>query len=263
MCEWVSAEVNMSLEGKVTLVTGAGSGIGRAIATLFAQEGATVVIMSRREAILEQLLGKLMSEGGEGLVIAGDVSDPEICKMACEKVYKAYGKFDILVNNAAVLTRGKCVDTSTEEWDSMLQINLSGPFHMCRNAIPYMLKSRGGVILNISSVVALVGEINLSAYCATKSAMTSFTKSIALDYGKQGIRANTICPAYIETDLNRDHLANLRADKEKWARIIEAHPIGRLGTPEDVAYAARFLCCDEAKWITGIDLPVDGGYLAR
>lgn len=253
----------MSMEGKVTLVTGAASGIGRAIAILFAQEGATVAIMGRREDLLEQLLGSLMSEGGEGLVLPGDVSDPESCRAACEKVYKAYGKFDILVNNAAVLTRGKCVDTTTEEWDRMLQTNLSGPFYMCKYAIPYMLKSRGGVILNISSVVALVGEMNLSAYCATKSAMTSFTKSIALDYGTQGIRANTICPAYVETDLNRDHIANLRADKAKWDRIIEAHPIGGIGTPEDVAYAARFLCSDEAKWITGIDLPVDGGYLAK
>ena len=124
-------------------------------------------------------------------------------------------------------------------------------------------KEQGGVILNISSVVGLVGEKNLSAYCATKSAMISFTKSIALDYGHQGIRANTICPAYVETDLNREHLANLRKDAANWQKVIDAHPLGRIGTPEDVAQAALFLCSDEAGWITGVDLPVDGGYLAK
>ena len=253
----------MRLEEKVVLITGAGSGIGRAIAILFAQEGATVAIMGRRENILEGLVSEIISHGGDGLVVSGDVSDPEVCNQICEKVYKAYGSFNILVNNAAVLERGKCVETSDASWHRMVSTNLSGPFQMCRAAIPYMLRRRGGVILNVSSVVAHVGEKDLSAYCATKSGMTSFTKSIALDYGHQGIRANSICPAYVETELNREHLQNLRKDKEKWDKIIDAHPMGRIGTPEEVAYAALFLCSDEASWITGIDLPVDGGYMAK
>ncbi|MFH1516222.1 MAG: SDR family oxidoreductase [bacterium] len=253
----------MKLDGKVALVTGAASGIGRAIAVLFAKEGATVAIMGRRENILEDLISEIMRKGGDGLVVSGDVSDPETCNDICNRVFKAYGAFHILVNNAAVLERGTCVETSDASWHRMVETNLSGPFQMCRAAIPHMLRSRGGVILNISSVVGIVGELNLSAYCATKAGLISFTKSIALDYGKQGIRANTICPAYIETDLNRDHLENLRKDKEKWDKIIDAHPIGRIGTPEDVAKAARFLCSDDANWITGIDLHVDGGYLAK
>jgi len=253
----------MKLDGKVALVTGAASGIGRAIAVLFAKEGATVAIMGRRENILEDLVSEIMRKGGDGLVVSGDVSDPETCNDICNRVFKAYGAFHILVNNAAVLERGTCVETSDASWHRMVETNLSGPFQMCRAAIPHMLRSRGGVILNISSVVGIVGELNLSAYCATKAGLISFTKSIALDYGKQGIRANTICPAYIETDLNRDHLENLRKDKEKWDKIIDAHPIGRIGTPEDVAKAARFLCSDDANWITGIDLHVDGGYLAK
>ncbi len=253
----------MQLDGKVALVTGAGSGIGRAIATLFANKGATVAIMGRRENVLEELLSELILHGRDALVVSGDVSDPETCNSICERVYKAYGAFHILINNAAILERGKCVETSDASWHRMVSTNLSGPFQMCRAAIPYMLKSRGGVILNISSVVGMVGEKNMSAYCATKSALTSFTKSIAIDYGSQGIRANSICPAYVETDLNREHLAKLRKDKEEWQKIIDAHPLGRIGTPEDVAQAAKFLCSDEASWITGVDLPVDGGYLAK
>ena len=253
----------MRLEGKVALITGAGSGIGRAIATLFAEQGATVAIMGRRENILEELVSTIISHGGDALVVSGDVSDPEVCKEICEKVFKAYGSFNILVNNAAILERGKCVETSDASWHRMVMTNLSGPFYMCRSAIPYMLRSLGGVILNISSVVSLVGELNLSAYCATKSGLTSFTKSIALDYGHKNIRANTICPAYVETELNREHLQNLQKDVEKWQKIIDAHPMGRIGTPEEVAKAALFLCSDEASWITGIDLPVDGGYLAK
>lgn len=253
----------MHLDGKVALITGAGSGIGRAIALLFASEGATVAIMGRREHILEELVSDIMSEGGHGIVVSGDVSDPEVCKAVCEKVNKAYGNFHILVNNAAVLERGTCMETSDAAWHRMLQTNVSGPFYMSRAAIPYMLKSRGGVICNISSAIALVGTNNLSAYCATKSAMTSFTKSIAIDFGPKGIRANCICPAFIETDLNRDYINSLRADKEKWEKVLESHPIGRIGTPEDVAKAALFLCSNESSWITGIDLPVDGGYLAK
>jgi NAD(P)-dependent dehydrogenase (short-subunit alcohol dehydrogenase family) len=253
----------MRLEGKVALVTGAASGIGRAIALLFAEEGATVAIMGRRENILEELVSELTARGGEGLVVSGDVSDPEVCNNICERVYKAYGTFDILVNNAAVLERGTCVDTSDAAWHRMVTTNLAGPFYMCRAAIPYMLKSRGGVILNVSSVVAHVGEKNLSAYCATKSGLTTLTKSIALDFGTKGIRANTLCPAYVETDLNRDHIERLRQDKDKWDKIIYDHPMGRIGTPEEVAKAALFLCSDDASWVTGIDLPVDGGYLAK
>ena len=182
----------MRLDGKVALITGAGSGIGRAIATLFAQKGATVAIMGRRENVLEELLSELMSQGGDALVVSGDVSDPETC------------------NN-----------------------------------------------------VGVVGERDLSAYCATKSGLNTFTKSIALDYGSKGIRANSISPAFVETDLNREHLAKLRKDKDKWQKVIDAHPLGRIGTPEDIANAARFLCSDEAGWITGINMPVDGGYLAK
>jgi meso-butanediol dehydrogenase/(S,S)-butanediol dehydrogenase/diacetyl reductase len=253
----------MRLDGKIALVTGAGSGIGRAIATLFAKEGATVAIMGRRENVLEELLSELIAHGRDVLVVSGDVSDPETCNNVCERVYKAYGKFNILVNNAAILERGKCVETSDASWHRMVSTNLSGPFQMCRASIPHMLNSRSGVILNISSVVGQVGEKDMSAYCATKSALISFTKSIAVDYGAQGIRANTICPAYVETDLNRERLAKLRKDKDEWQKVIDAHPLGRIGTPEDVAKAARFLCSDDASWITGIDLPVDGGYLAR
>jgi len=253
----------MRLEGKVALITGAGSGIGRAIAVKFAKEGATVAIMGRKEKILESLISEIMSHGGDGLVVSGDVSKVEDCNKVAEKTFKAYGALHILVNNAGILRRTVCVQTSDEDWWALINTNLAGPFFMCRASIPYMIRSRVGSIINIVSAVGLVAHPNLSAYCASKSGLITFTKSIAIDYGKQGIRANTICPAYIETDLNRDYLNKLREDPETWKKVIEAHPIGRIGTPEDVANAALFLASDEASWITGIDLPVDGGYLAQ
>jgi NAD(P)-dependent dehydrogenase (short-subunit alcohol dehydrogenase family) len=253
----------MRLEGKVALITGAGSGLGRATAVRFAKEGATVAIMGRHEKILEELISELMSHGGDGLVVSGDVSKVEDCNKVAEKVFKAYGALNILVNNAGIIRRTQCADTSDEDWWALIGTNLAGPFFMCRACIPYMLRSRGGSIINIASAVGLVGTHNLSAYCASKSGLITFTKSIAIDYGKKGIRANTICPAYIETDLNRDHLNRLRQDPEKWKRVMDAHPIGRIGIPDDVANAALFLASDEASWITGIDLPVDGGYLAQ
>lgn len=253
----------MRLEGKVALITGAASGLGRAIAVRFAEEGATVAIMGRRENLLEKLISEIISHSGDGLVVSGDVSKPEECSKVAEKVFKAYGALHILVNNAGIIRRIKCADTSDDDWWALINTNLAGPFFMCRACIPYMLRSRGGSILNIASAVGVVGNRSMSAYCASKSGLITFTKSIALDYGKKGIRANTICPAFIETDLNREHLNELRKDEKKWKRVMDAHPIGRLGTPEDVANAALFLVSDEASWITGIDLPVDGGYLAQ
>jgi len=253
----------MRLEGKVALITGAGSGIGRAIAVKFAKEGATVAIMGRKEKILESLISEIISHGGDGLVVSGDVSKVEDCNKVAEKTFKAYGALHILVNNAGILRRTVCVQTSDEDWWALINTNLAGPFFMCRACIPLMIRSRGGSIVNIASAVGLVGVANLSAYCASKSGLITFTKSIAIDYGPKGIRANTICPAFIETDLNRAHLDELRQDPVVWKRVMDAHPIGRIGTPEDVANAALFLASDEASWITGIDLPVDGGYLAQ
>ena len=253
----------MRLEGKVAIVTGAGSGIGRAIAKKFAEEGATVAIMGRRENILEELISEILAHGGDGMVVSGDVSKPEHCNDIAQKVFRAYGGLHILVNNAGVIRRTTCTETTDEDWQYLIGTNLAGPFQMCRACIPFMLRSLGGAILNIASAVGLIAHPNLSAYCASKSGLITFTKSIAIDYGKQGIRANTICPAYIETDLNRDHIEKLRANKDTWQNVLDAHPIGRIGTPEDVANAAAFLVSDEASWITGVDLPVDGGYTAQ
>ncbi len=234
-----------SLEGKQALVTGASRGIGRAIAAELARAGASVVVGYRSgaedaEALAEELGGR---------AVQADVADPE---QAARLVSEA-GDLDILVNNAGLTRDGLILRMSDEDWRTVLDTNLGGVFHTCRAAARGMMKKRAGSIVNLTSVVGLHGNPGQTNYAASKAGIVGFTKSLARELASRGVRANAIAPGYIQTALTE-----VLADEVQQA-ILANTPLGRLGTPEDVAGAVRFLCSDEASFVTGEVLLVDGG----
>jgi NAD(P)-dependent dehydrogenase (short-subunit alcohol dehydrogenase family) len=249
----------MRLQGKSAIVTGAGSGIGRAIAVAMVREGARVALVGRRRELLEEVALEI---GAAALVCVGDVSRLE----DIERVVKlAVGKFrgvDILVNNAAILHGGTAESLPDEHWDEMFNINVKAVWRMSREVLPWMRKAGGGSIVNISSVLGLIGAGSRVAYSASKGAVTLMTKSMAMDHAHEQIRVNCICPGIVETEMVSDVIMNA-PNPEEVRQVREAlHPLGRFGQPEDIAGMAVFLASDEARWITGAAMPVDGGYTA-
>jgi NAD(P)-dependent dehydrogenase (short-subunit alcohol dehydrogenase family) len=189
------------LAGKVALVTGGGTGIGRAIALAFAREGAKVAVAGRRKEKLQETVREVEKQGGDGLAIACDVSDAKDAERAVRDTAKNFGKLNVLVNNAGVLHVATIEGTSEEEWDRLMTINLKGPFLMCRAALPEFRKAGGGTIVNVGSVLGLVGMKDRAAYCASKGGVTLLTKAIALDHAQERVRVNCICPSVVETEL--------------------------------------------------------------
>jgi NAD(P)-dependent dehydrogenase (short-subunit alcohol dehydrogenase family) len=250
------------LAGKVALVTGGGTGIGRAIALAFAREGAKVAVAGRRKEKLQETVREVEKQGGDGLAIACDVSDAKDAERAVRDTAKNFGKLNVLVNNAGVLHVATIEGTSEEEWDRLMTINLKGPFLMCRAALPEFRKAGGGTIVNVGSVLGLVGMKDRAAYCASKGGVTLLTKAIALDHAQERVRVNCICPSVVETELvaglfrGSDEREALRS-----ARISQI-PIGRMGRPADVAELAVFLASEESSWLTGAAIPLDGGVSA-
>jgi 3-oxoacyl-[acyl-carrier protein] reductase len=234
-----------SLEGKTALVTGASRGIGRSIALELARAGASVVVSYRTGAEEAQ---KLAGEIG-GRAVQADVSDSESAKSLVEEA----GDLDILVNNAGVTRDGLLVRMSDEDWRTVIDTNLASCFYTCRAATRGMMRKRAGAIVNISSIVGLRGNWGQTNYAASKAGIVGFTKSLARELGGRGVRANVVAPGYIKTALT-DALPDEARDA-----MLAATPLGRLGDPEDVARAVRFLCSDEASFITGEVLVVDGG----
>jgi NAD(P)-dependent dehydrogenase (short-subunit alcohol dehydrogenase family) len=250
----------MRLRNKVALVTGGGTGIGRAIALCFGREGAAVVTSGRRPGPIETVADEIRAAGGRAAAVAADVERDADVEALLRATLDAHGRLDILVNNAgAVLDRVPAGDTRIEDWQRTLDLNLTTAFRVSKAALPALGESQG-VILNVASVSGLKGNVSNAAYNAAKAGVINLTKSMALDYAPQRIRVNAICPAYIETDLNRDYLARLR-DRGAYAALLAKHPLG-LGRPEDVAWAAVYLGSDEARWVNGVALPVDGGVMA-
>lgn len=253
----------MRLKGKVALITGGGSGIGRAIACLFAGEGAQVVLTGRREAPLADVAAEIKDKGGTAIYFAADVSDSEQVKKLVLKARETLGQIDILVNNAGLFIPKSVTELSEVEFDEVMAVNLRGTFLCCKYVIPHMLDQGGGNIVNISSILGHIGTTKGAAYCASKGGVILLTKSLAHDYGP-GIRANALCPAHVETEM-LDELfmsrgaTDLAQFGEEWA---QNYPLKRLGTPEDVARAALFLASDDASWITGSSLMVTGGIFA-
>jgi len=253
---------NMKLKGKVALITGGTEGMGYATAELFLNEGAMVAITGRSGEKGRRALRSLRKHG-EVIYIQGDVSRTADAKRMVSETVSQFGRIDILFNNAGIYIEKTTEDTTEEEWDRVIDINLKGTFLVSKYAIPHMKKQRSGVIINNSSDAGLIGNRSCPAYCASKGAVTIMTKAMALDYAKHGIRVNCVNPGTIDTPmLVRE--AETSADTAEYLRRMDAQsPIGRVGRPEEVARAVLFLASDESSFVTGAALSIDGGTTAQ
>ncbi len=253
----------MKLQDKVALITGGSMGLGKATAILFAEEGAKVTITGRTEETLKAVQDEAKSKGLDIEYLVSDVSSEEDCKSAVEQVVDKHGRIDILFNNAGVLYTANTHETDTEIWDKTFDINVKGTFFMSKFAIPHMLEQGYGCIVNNSSVLGLKAVPGVAAYNATKGAVTQLTRSMALEYADKGIRVNAICPGTIVTPMV-EGLFDAMPDRSGAEELFKSfHPIGRLGTPDEIAHSVLFLCEDNVGFMTGTMLSVDGGWIAK
>ncbi len=249
------------LEGKVALITGAGSGMGRAAAELFASEGARVVVTDVVDDAGNATVAAVRAAGGDATYVRADVSSGRDCEAMVRCTTDTYGALHVLYNNAGIFPAddGGVLDTPESTWEQVMQINLKGVWLGCRAGIPAMIASGGGSIVNVASFVALVGAATAQiAYTTSKGGVLSMTREIAVEYARQGIRANALCPGPIQTPL----LEELLSDPARRARRMVHIPMGRLGRAEELARAALFLASDDASFMTGASLVVDGGITA-
>jgi meso-butanediol dehydrogenase/(S,S)-butanediol dehydrogenase/diacetyl reductase len=242
-------------EGKVVIVTGAGSGIGAATARRFARDGASVVLVGRDQDKLNTVRARL--DGSRSMSHSADVSDEVQVRAMMQTALARFERIDVLVNNAGVATTGPLLQLTTADWRKVMSTDLDGVFFCTRAALPELLKTRGCVI-NISSVSGLGGDWNMSAYNAAKGAITNFTRSLAMELGADGVRVNAVNPSFTVSGMTEDMLD----DPALMAKFLERIPMGRVGQPEDVADAIAFLASEDARFITGVNLPVDGGLSA-
>ena len=249
----------MRLENKVALISGGARGMGAVEAKLFAEEGAQVIIGDMLEEEGRKVEAEINEAGGGCVFVSLDVSSEEAWQNAVNEAVSRYGKLDILVNNAGIYRAHNVEETTSDEWDQVMDINAKGVFLGTKHAIPAMRDAGGGSIVNISSVAGLVGSRATSAYNASKGAVRLLTKSTAIQYASDGIRANSVHPGTIETPMTEGFLADPSMRQDRMDRT----PIGRLGKPEDVAYGALFLASDEASFMTGSELVIDGGRTAE
>ena len=251
------------LQGKIAVVTGAGSGIGAAIATLFAQRGARVAIADRDRQAAEAVASAIRADGHAADAYGTDVADPTSVAALFSHIDAAERRIDILVNNAGIAHVGTIEQTTPEDLDRVYRVNVAGVYLCARAAVPIMLREGGGVILNMASIASLVGVPDRFAYSMSKGAVLTMTMSIAIDYVKRGIRCNCICPARIHTPFVDGFVAaNYPGREAEVLRELSAYqPIGRMGTPQEVAHLALYLCSDEASFVTGQAYPIDGGVL--
>ena len=252
------------LAGKTAIVTGAAMGLGEAISRQFATEGAEVVCVDVKSDPLEKVVQSIVGQEGCAYSVNGDVGNATEAAHITERAKHLLGGIDVLVNNAGVIpSRKTVVETTEADWDETLRVNAKGVFLMSRSVIPQMIAQGGGSIINMSSITGLVGLPVRPAYCASKGAVSILTRQMAVDFGKDNIRVNAINPSFVITHLNRGMFDKMKAEGDPWKEMLAQHPLGRLGDPIDVALAAVYLASDESRWITGVLLPVDGGYTAR
>jgi NAD(P)-dependent dehydrogenase (short-subunit alcohol dehydrogenase family) len=247
------------LSGKTAIITGAGSGIGRAIAIAFAREGANIALVGRREEKLEQTA---QAAGGSSLIVPGDVSQSSQINQIIEQTAQRFGGIQVLVNNAGLLYPGTAEQITEAQWDETFNVNVRGLWLLSRAVLPYLRKSGGGSIINVASVLGINGVRLRAAYAASKGAVVLLTKCMALDHGHEHIRVNAICPGFVQTELTERVIKNAPDPEAALKQRIAVHPIGRVGQPEDIAGIAVYLASDESSWVTGAAFPVDGGYLA-
>jgi NAD(P)-dependent dehydrogenase (short-subunit alcohol dehydrogenase family) len=249
----------MRLKDKVALITGGTSGIGEATAVLFAREGAEVAITGRNEQRGAAVVERIEQHGGHAAFFHADVSIASDCRRAVDETLRAFGRLDILFNNAGVFYAQTALECSEREWDEQIDINLKGTFLMSKFALPTMIAQRGGIIINNSSGWGIVGGDHAVAYCASKGGVVLMTKAMAIDHGKQGIRVNCICPGDVKTPMLPAD-AKLRGLKwEDYMAGCANRPLGRVGTVEEIAKAVLFLASEESSFMTGAALVVDGG----
>lgn len=255
------------LDKKIAFVTGAGSGIGEQIARLFALQGAHVILADIRADAAEQVAGEIRAAGGSTRAQQLDVAEEFQVKAALERVAATEGRLDILVNNAGISHVGTILETSMQDWERVMRVNASGVFLCAREGVRQMLAQSptGGVIINMSSVAATIGIERRLPYCASKGAVLALTRSIAIDFVTQGIRCNAICPGTVHTPFVENYLARNFAGHEDEVRqqLHARQPIGRMGRPDEIASAALYLAADEASFVTGSALVIDGGWTAK
>lgn len=250
------------IDGKACVVTGAASGIGRAIALRLAEEGGKVLCVDRSDGV-DATVTAIEEAGGTAEGVVADVSDPMAVGSFIERCAELWGAVDVLVNNAGVNIPGVFHEVGDDVIDQTLAVNVKGPMYGCRAAVPHMLRQGGGSIINISSVNGLVSEPYLAVYSASKGAVVMLTKGVALDYAKQGIRCNAICPGWVDTPINYAHAEMLGGLEKVYSTIDSFQPIGRPGEPVEIAHVALFLASDESSFMTGSILVADGGMTAQ
>jgi NAD(P)-dependent dehydrogenase (short-subunit alcohol dehydrogenase family) len=249
----------MRLENKVALITGGTSGIGEAVAYLFAREGAKVAITGRNETRGHAVTARIIESGGKAIFIRTDVRHAAECKRAVDATIDSFGRLDILFNNAGVFFPQTALECTEEEWDLQIGINLKGTFLMSRYALEPMIAQGGGVIINNSSGWGLVGGDKAVAYCASKGGVVLLTKAMAIDHGRQGIRVNCICPGDVDTPMLPEDARQRGLEWKTYLASCENRPMGRIGTPEEIAKAVLFLASEDSSFMTGAALVVDGG----
>jgi len=252
----------MKLAGKVAIITGAGTGIGRACAELFAREGAAVVLAGRRREPLEEVVAAIEKSGGRALAQMCDVTREAEVKALVARSVDTFGGLHLLVNNAAYWMAGTIEETSVEDWERMMETNLKGVFLLVKHALPALRQAGGGGIVNIGSVLGLVGMKRRAAYATSKGGLVLLTKSLALDHAQDKIRVNCICPSLVDTPMGQESLTGAGDAAAERARRLAQIPLGRAGTPDDVARLALFLASEDSSWITGAAIALDGGFTA-
>jgi len=250
------------LNEKVAIITGGASGIGRATALLFANQGAKVIILDLDKSLGESIEKEIVDRGGLSTFILCDVTQSEQCKRAVDIAYRRFGRIDILFNNAGIVRRADVLSTSEEDWDRVMDVNVKSIFLMSKYVVPFMIENEGGVIINNGSGWGLKGGKEAVSYCASKGAVVNMTRAMAIDHGPNNIRVNCVCPGDTDTPMLRNEAQQLGIPDKIFLSEAAQRPLGRYGKPDEIAQAVLFLASDAASYISGSALVVDGGGLA-